>query len=188
MGGARGGRDNAGAGCAELALPLVAVNVGGGIGGEGMEANWPDLAALLPPHLVRSGVFFLSETRLYDGTAISELRRGARDVASEHFIGMKYLAVCRPPPSSADAAHPATHDGAVTAAAGGLAVITFNRRVTMAIKCSEPLGAMAVELAVDGYDPLAVISVYNPPAGSPLNSGSAGVRVSSTLSRHGTPS
>jgi hypothetical protein len=59
--------------------------------------------------------------------------------------------------------------------------MTINSSNTMAIKRSGPLGATAVELAVEGCVLIAVSSVYKPPAGSPPNSGRADRRVGDVL-------
>lgn len=157
---------------------MVCFNTASGVH-EGLEANWHAIKAQLLPELVNTAVFFISETRHPDGAGLRELAR-RKEGYNTQFEGAKLLLCGRdPPPMSA--AHPATHDGRWSTTHGGIAAMTFNKNVRMQMLRYLALGAIAVELTVDGYDPIVVLHVYNPPAGSPLNRGGHGQRATDTL-------
>lgn len=163
-------------------LPLVVMNFGGDISGDGVEENFPHVRDALHPDLAAAAVYIGTEARMPDNAALRELVRPVADGGSSYFAGARYLACCREPAPVA-APHPSTHDGRRQPAQGGVIALTFNRSISLQQLRACQLGAMAVSLTVDGYDSVAVIVLYNPPAGSPLNrgNGDAGQRATEDL-------
>lgn len=135
----------------------------------GLLSNWPQLYDVLPRHLRHEAVFFLSETKLADSGTLRVLT--ARDSRrNEHRLrGMRYILCNRLPSEQQRDTHPATHDSPHVIISGGVAAATFNRNIKMHLLHHHHAGAMAIALSSKGFDDVAVINVYNPPASSKAN-------------------
>ena len=131
-----------------------------------MLTNWPRVYDILPAHLRRTAVFFLSETKLPDCAALRVLTGSPASEDVHSFRGMRYISCSRLPTARQLSAHPATHDNANAIVSGGVAAVTMNPAVKLRLLHHHHRGALAVALTTPGYDSVAVINVYNPPAGA----------------------
>ena len=131
-----------------------------------MLTNWPRVYDILPAHLRRTAVFFLSETKLPDCAALRVLTGSPTSQDVHSFRGMRYITCSRLPTARELSIHPATHDNAIAIVSGGVAAVTMNPAVKLRLLHHHHRGALAVALTTPGYDSVAVINVYNPPAGA----------------------